>query len=129
MENQSPYLGTDCLNCTLHFRHGRRDKKFCCAKCRSAYHNRTIGQELSPVESTSKALKKNHKILLKLLGKAVDLLAIPACLLTYEEYQFDLYKEQGKNKKTGGTILWISFLGLEKNRDGTFSIHNKYAAS
>jgi arginyl-tRNA--protein-N-Asp/Glu arginylyltransferase len=125
MENQSPYLGTDCLNCTLHFRHGRRDKKFCCAKCRSAYHNRTIGQELSPVESISKALEKNHQVLVKVKASRISGDAIAKNILVYEGYQFSLSTEQTINNRTDGIIYWICDLGLEKNSDGTYTIHSK----
>ena len=51
-----------CLECDYPLQ-GRRDKKFCCDACRSAYHNQLRGPAENFIRNTNVILRKNRKIL------------------------------------------------------------------
>lgn len=55
----------ECIECHDTFR-GRTDKKFCCADCRSAFHNRKNREHTNLMRNINNCLRRNRRILKKL---------------------------------------------------------------
>ena len=58
-----------CLFCEKILK-GRADKKFCDDVCRNAYHNEAAMEDEGEVRRITNILKKNRRILKKMLGNA-----------------------------------------------------------
>ena len=58
---------------TILFTGSRKDKKFCDDLCRTDFHNRQKEFDIKEIKKIDDALKKNRKILQKLLGKEFEL--------------------------------------------------------
>lgn len=51
-----------CLECSAALL-GRADKKFCCAECRSSYHNKSNYETNKLIRDINRLLKRNYAIL------------------------------------------------------------------
>lgn len=78
MEQYRKYLENDevrCLECGTEI-YGRHDKKFCCEKCKNAFHNKR-SQDLRNMKLRVRtAIEKNYEILSGLLRHNVDTMGL-----------------------------------------------------
>lgn len=86
-----------CWQCSAKIE-GRRDKKFCDAHCRSAYHhNLKVAKELSVKEKIEKSLNKNRKILKAILNERNKIVSSES--LKLKGFDFNYFTHCVKNKK------------------------------
>ncbi|MCB9081772.1 MAG: hypothetical protein H6555_08685 [Lewinellaceae bacterium] len=52
-----------CIQCGEGFRHGRADKKFCSAFCRTTFHNQRYRRNQLLRQRVNQLLRRNHQIL------------------------------------------------------------------
>lgn len=60
----------NCLNCDA-ILHGRSDKKFCDAICRSAFHNQRLKEYHQHIRRVNRVLGLNRKILERLIHRGI----------------------------------------------------------
>ena len=78
----------NCLVCGAAFS-GRSDKKFCSDNCRSTYHNQRNAEIYRSIRETHSALRRNRRILLRLLAGRTTL-QIPYAQLLRAGFQPDI---------------------------------------
>ena len=99
-----------CLDCGKKFSPGRPDKKFCDEKCRLSYNNREKENENKEIRIINIALKRNRRILKKLLGE-----------------QENKSVEKWELERTGFTLAFHThFLTTKSNFDYTFCYNYGY---
>jgi hypothetical protein len=79
-----------CLECKREVV-GRVDKKFCCDYCRNSYNNKLNGHSTNYVRRVNNALKKNRRILLKLLSSENKTITIHRERLVERGFNFSYY--------------------------------------
>jgi hypothetical protein len=79
-----------CLNCDKVIRSGRIDKKFCGEACKNEFHNAEKIREHAAIKKIDLALKKNRRILKRLLaGRQEEM--FPKSVLVKAGFDFDLH--------------------------------------
>ena len=68
MDTLSSTTRTSCLNCEKDLGFGRPDRKFCGDACRHDHHNKEKSVDHAETKRVHAILKKNHKILKRMLG-------------------------------------------------------------
>jgi len=79
--------GGHCLECGEPISYGRKDKKFCCDKCKNRYNNRKIVENHRMMEKVNKKLRKNYEILQALVRVGVT--RISKLDLSVQGYDFN----------------------------------------
>ena len=90
-----------CKNCDkpINLKAGRRDRVFCDSGCKNTYHNTQIYNEQQEIKRIQLVLKKNRRILKKMIS-AKDHDQIPREKLLKEGFEFDYHTPKNlQNKK------------------------------
>ncbi|UAY55683.1 hypothetical protein [Arachidicoccus terrestris] len=66
---------------------GRADKQYCNDMCRNAYNNAKLNQEHTEIRMVEMALKRNRRILKKLLGEK-KIQTLPRAMLSQKGFAF-----------------------------------------
>lgn len=81
-----------CLECGDRIQ-GRMDKRFCTDQCRSSHHNKQRRFSLEVCSQINYRLRKNHKILSKLVRKAP--VSVHRDTLLSQGFHFDYFTQAG----------------------------------
>ena len=100
-----------CLACNK-ILYGRIDKKFCCESCRNNYNNQQNAESTNYMRNIIRVLRKNRRILLKLLGEE-DMLRTTKDKLMIRGFQFKYHTHTFPTKK-GGMYLFCFELGYQQ---------------
>ena len=84
---------------------GRPDKKFCGDGCRNVYNNWVKKKELEEIKNIDQALKKNRRILKKLLGSTDEVIVSEKKLLS-EGFNFDFSTHFIISKKKSNKFIF-----------------------
>jgi len=103
-----------CLECNDHF-DGRKDKKFCCDQCRTAFYNNQNTDQNKFMRNINNILRKNRRILTELnpTGKTT----VTKTDLLDEGFKFAYFTNEYKTK-TGKTYRFCyehGYLQLDNN--------------
>jgi len=96
-----------CLSpgCNEPIGEGRPDKKFCGDGCRNVYNNWIKKKELNEIKNIDQALKKNRRILKKLLGSADEVIVSQKKLFN-EGFNFDFSTHLIFSKTKGNKFIF-----------------------
>ena len=88
-----------CKNCDkpINLKAGRMDRVFCDSGCKNTYHNTQIYNEQQEIKRIQLVLKKNRRILKKMIS-AKDHDQIPREKLLKEGFEFDYHTHQKISK-------------------------------
>jgi hypothetical protein len=100
---------------------GRPDKKFCGDGCRNVYNNWIKKKELGEIKNIDQSLKRNRRILKKLLGNADDVIATEKKLLR-EGFNFDFSTHVIISKKKSNTFIFSYNYGYHDLGNGKYKI-------
>jgi hypothetical protein len=105
-----------CLACGKTLR-GRVDKKFCDDYCRNSYNNQRNSDQNNLVRNINNVLRKNRRILEKLIPADEETKKIKQESLAREGFNFKYHTHQYQNKK--GQVYFFNydygFLQLEED--------------
>lgn len=102
-----------CKICKELFR-GRTDKVFCSVKCKNIYHKKLRFASVQSAIRINEYLKRNHGILLELLGKNKSQVKVYRNLLSDKKFRFKYHthshtNKQGKVYHYIYDLAWMSF--------------------
>lgn len=102
-----------CKICKTQFA-GRSDKIFCTVKCKNVYHRHLRFASVKSAIRINEYLKRNHGILLELLGKNGSQVKVHRNLLSDKKFRF-AYHTHAHINKAGKSfhyiydLAWMSF--------------------
>lgn len=98
-----------CLACT-HEVIGRVDKIFCSQKCKNYYHKKLRYKSVKAAIRINEYLKRNHGILLEILGKNLTQKKVYRNVLEDKKFRFKYHTHTHTNSK-GKVMHYIYNLG------------------
>ena len=124
------YPKKDCVNsdCKMSFTPQRRNQLFCISQCRINHNNDKRREKNLTVYRLEKELKRNEKILMKLMASPTykdDQIA--EIFIVHEGFNFDVSSDTKLNSKTRQLIRWSHAYGIEIKDPAhkTFTIHKR----
>jgi hypothetical protein len=100
---------------------GRVDRKFCSDGCRNVYNNAIKIKELEEIRNINIALKKNRRILKKLLGGNYDVLVTEKKMIN-EGFNFDFSTHSIISKKKANKFIFTYNYGYCDTGYGKYKI-------
>lgn len=100
---------------------GRPDKKFCGDGCRNVYNNWVKKKELEEIKNIDQALKRNRRILKKLLGNTGEVL-VSEKKLRSEGFNFDFSTHTITSKIKGNHFIFSYNYGYRDMGNGKFKV-------
>ncbi|MBS1918274.1 MAG: hypothetical protein JST87_18555 [Bacteroidetes bacterium] len=110
-----------CLNCGEPIKKGRSDKKFCDSACKDEYYNSRKSDEHQDIKKVDLTIKKNRRILKKLLGNQSEIIVKKDSLLE-QGFKFDYHTHHVISKLKGNEFIFCYDYGYHKTPDGQFKI-------
>jgi hypothetical protein len=101
--------------------HGRYEKRFCNEACRYAYHNILKTEETRLTAMITNTLKKNRRILLKLLQDK-QVTAVPEKKLADKGFHFLYHTHLYHSKKSDKEYIFCFDYGYRILEDGYYQI-------
>jgi hypothetical protein len=117
MEKEPRY----CLNCNKQIKSGRSDKKFCDMDCKDEYYNNLKSEEHSEIRKIELRLKKNRRILKKILGPNPEIIITKEKLLS-AGFQFDYHTHHVISKIKSNEYIFCYDYGYHETRPGEYKI-------
>jgi hypothetical protein len=85
---------------------GRADKLFCSVKCKNTYHKKLRFASVKAAVRINEYLKRNHGILLEILGKNKQQLKVHGNVLADKRFRFT-YHTHTRTNKQGKVFYYI----------------------
>ncbi len=100
---------------------GRPDKKFCGDGCRNVYNNWVKKKEQAEIKNIDQALKRNRRILKKLLGNMGEII-VTEKQLRNEGFNFDFTTHTITSKIKGNQFIFSYNYGYRAMGNGKFKV-------
>lgn len=128
MPRQYPKKACANSDCKKQFIPQRRNQLFCISQCRINHNNDKRRENNLTVYRLEKELKRNEKILIKLMaGPSYRDDQIAEIFFIHEGFNFDVSSDTKLNSKTRQPIRWSHAYGIELKDSmiKTFTIHKR----
>ncbi len=112
-----------CKQCNklINLNAGRRDRIFCNAGCKNKYHNTQLYNEQQEIKRIQLVLKKNRRILKKLIVRK-DRDQIPRESLLKEGFEFDYHTHQVTSKIKSNLYIFCFDYGYCQMNDNKYKL-------
>ena len=123
--SDSPFAPRTCRICKTSFT-GRANKVFCSVACKNFYHKNLRYASFKSAIRINEYLKRNHGILLEMLGKNKAQIKVYRNLLEDKKFRFKYHTHTHDNSR-GKTMRYIYDLGwMEFSDDEVLIVRKRY---